>query len=171
MWAHPGKQLLFMGAELGQESEWAEARELDWWLLDHPEHRGRPVAGARPEPGLRRLPGAVGHATTTPAGFSWIDANDAGRNVFSFVRRGAAARPTWSASRTSPPLPHEGYRLGLPSAGRWDGGRSTPTPTAYAGSGVGNLGAVEAAPGDWHGQPACATIVVPPLATVWLRKA
>src|SRR4029453_19008842 len=40
MWAHPGKQVVFMGAQFGQESEWAESRELDWWLLDHPEHRG-----------------------------------------------------------------------------------------------------------------------------------
>src|SRR5690606_15434582 len=40
MWGHPGKQLLFMGGEIGQEAEWAEAGELDWWLLDHPEHRG-----------------------------------------------------------------------------------------------------------------------------------
>ena len=60
MWAHPGKQLLFMGVELGQESEWAESRELDWWLLDHPEHRGVSDAGARPQHGVRRLRRAVG---------------------------------------------------------------------------------------------------------------
>ena len=40
MWAHPGKQLLFMGGELAQEAEWSEGRSLDWWLLDHADHRG-----------------------------------------------------------------------------------------------------------------------------------
>ena len=70
MWAHPGKQLLFMGCELGQESEWAESRELDWWLLDHPEHRGVHSRGARPQPRLRRLPRPVGSATTTPTASS-----------------------------------------------------------------------------------------------------
>ena len=94
MWAHPGKQLLFMGAELGQESEWAESRELDWWLLDHPEHRG--VQSLVRD--LNRVyldSPALWRATTSPAGFAWIDANDAGRNVFSFIRRGEAgdARP------------------------------------------------------------------------------
>ena len=60
MWAHPGKQLIFMGIELGQEAEWAEARELDWWLLDHPEHLGVALAHARPQPDVHRLPRPVG---------------------------------------------------------------------------------------------------------------
>ena len=113
MWAHPGKQLLFMGAEFGQEAEWAEARELDWWLLDHPEHRGRPVAGARPEQGLPSTPRRCGPPTTTRLGFAWIDANDAGRNVFSFVRRGPDTPDVVCIANFSA-LPHEGYRIGLP---------------------------------------------------------
>ena len=65
-------------------------------------------------------------------------------------------------------VPHEGYRLGLPSAGTWDEVVNTDAE-GYTGSGVGNLGSVTAVDGDHVGQPAYADIVVPPLATLWLR--
>ena len=65
-------------------------------------------------------------------------------------------------------VPHDDYRLGLPAAGTWEEVVNTDA-SGYAGSGVGNLGAVTAVEGDWSGQPAYADITVPPLATVWLR--
>ena len=67
-------------------------------------------------------------------------------------------------------IPHEGYRIGLPHGGRWDEVLNTDAE-AYVGSGVGNLGGVEAGDEAWHGQSASATLRVPPLATVWLHHA
>jgi len=172
MWAHPGKQLLFMGCEFGQESEWAESRELDWWLLDLPDHRGvhsllRDLNRTyRSEPALFRL-------DNDPNGFSWIDANDAGHNTYSFVRRAPDGRDLVCVTNFSA-VPHDHYRLGLPAVGAWDEVVNTDA-THYGGSGVGNMGVVHAhaasdlearAPG---GNPAYADIVVPPLATLWLR--
>ena len=133
MWAHPGKQLLFMGSEFGQESEWAEARELDWWLLDHPEHRGVHDAGARPEPGLHASTPALWSRDNDPAGFQWIDANDAGNNVFAFIRtpKDAGDGPLVCVANFSA-VPHEGYRLGLPHGRRAGTRCSTPTPRPTA---------------------------------------
>ena len=167
MWAHPGKQLLFMGCEFGQESEWAESRELDWWLLEHPEHAGV-HAMVRDMNRAYAASGALWGRDNEPVGFQWIDANDAGANTFSFVRRspGDAGPGVRGELRRTP---HEGYRLGLPSAGRWTEVLNTDAES-YHGSGVGNLGAVTAVEGEHHGQPAYADIVVPPLATVWFRK-
>lgn len=168
MWAHPGKQLLFMGCEFGQESEWAEARELDWWLLDHPEHRG--VQSLVRD--LNRVYGdspALYGSDNDPSGFAWIDANDAARNTFSFVRRTPGAPDLVCVANFSA-VPHRDFRLGLPSEGRWDEVLNTDAE-GYTGSGVGNLGAVEAVAGEHHGQPAHADVVVPPLACVWFRKA
>ncbi|MCB0909634.1 MAG: alpha amylase C-terminal domain-containing protein, partial [Nocardioidaceae bacterium] len=99
----------------------------------------------------------------------WIDADDAANNVFSFVRRGADSSDVVCIANFAA-IPHGEFRIGLPSAGRWEEVVNTDA-ASYTGSGVGNLGAVEAVAGDWSGQPAHADIVVPPLATVWLRRA
>ena len=168
MWAHPGKQLIFMGIELGQEAEWAEARELDWWLLDHPEHRGIQSL-VRDLNSVYRATPALFASDTTPEGFAWIDANDAGRNTFSFVRRAPGAADLVCVANFAA-VPHDGYRLGLPSAGDWVEVLNTDAE-AYTGSGVGNLGGMTAFTGEWSGQPAYADIAVPPLATLWFRKA
>jgi 1,4-alpha-glucan branching enzyme len=111
---------------------------------------------------------ALWASDSDPAGFQWIDANDAGRNTFSFVRR-VPGEPELVCVSNFSAVPHDGYRLGLPAAGRWDELVNTDAE-AYTGSGVGNLGSVTAVEGDWSGQPAHADIVVPPLATVWLRR-
>lgn len=170
MWAHPGKQLLFMGAEMGQESEWAEARELDWWLLDHPEHRGVHSLVRDLNRVYTDSP-AMWQRDDQPDGFQWIDANDAGRNTFSFIRRGSGADvPDLVCVTNFSAVPHEGYRLGLPAAGQWEEVLNTDA-SGYTGSGVGNMGGITAVEGEHVGQPAHADIVVPPLATVWFRKA
>jgi 1,4-alpha-glucan branching enzyme len=167
MWAHPGKQLLFMGCEFGQESEWAEARELDWWLLDNPEHKALQTL-VRDLNGVYRDTPALWAADADPEAFTWIDANDAGRSLFSFIRRGGDGPELVCISNFSP-NPHLGLRIGLPATGTWDEVLNTDAGD-YTGSGVGNLGSVVAEEIPWSGQPASAAINVPPLATVWLRR-
>jgi 1,4-alpha-glucan branching enzyme len=180
MWAHPGKQLLFMGSEFGQGDEWSADTGLQWHLLDYDHHRGvqKLVTDLNriyaDEPALWRQ-------DATPAGFSWIDANDTVGNVLSFVRLagdgpapdggtgagGAAGQGVVACIVNFSGEPHLGYRVGLPRAGRWRELLNTDAPV-YGGSGVGNLGAVEAVEEPWHGMPASAVISVPPLGALWL---
>jgi 1,4-alpha-glucan branching enzyme len=168
MWAHPGKQLLFMGQEFAQGGEWAESRSLDWWVLDSPEHRGvkRLIDDLnhtyRDTPALWRL-------DIVPEGFHWIDANDAAGNVYSFLRFDGHGGALACIANFSP-VPHDWYRIGLPFAGRWDEILNTDAE-AYFGSGVGNFGGVTATDESWHGQRASATVRVPPLGAIWLRYA
>ncbi|MCW2602940.1 MAG: glgB [Pseudonocardiales bacterium] len=168
MWAHPGKQLIFMGSEFGQGGEWSEGRGLDWWLLDAPDHRGVQRLVSDLNQVYRDTP-ALWSQDIDPNGFQWIDANDATGNVFSFVRWGSDGSALACVANFSA-VPHENYRLGLPREGRWDEVLNTDAE-AYLGSGVGNLGAITATGEGSHGQPASATIRVPPLGAVWLRYA
>ncbi len=166
MWAHPGKQLLFMGQEFGQGGEWAESRSLDWWLLDDPGHRGIARLIRDLNHTYREIP-ALWSRDTTADGFHWIDANDASGNVFSFLRFGDDGSVIACIANFSP-VPRDNYAVGLPYAGRWDEVVNTDAET-YFGSGVGNFGHVEAFEDMHHGQPASARLRVPPLGVIWLR--
>ncbi|WP_240760087.1 1,4-alpha-glucan branching protein GlgB [Phytoactinopolyspora endophytica] len=168
MWAHPGKQLLFMGGEFGQESEWAESQELEWPLLDSAGHSGLKQLVGDLNRIYRDTP-ALWSQDADPHGFQWIDASDAPGNVFSFLRYGSDGSVLACVTNFSP-VPHEQYRLGLPSSGSWDEVLNTDAEL-YTGSGVGNMGRVDALDESWHGRRASATLRVPPLATLWLRPA
>jgi 1,4-alpha-glucan branching enzyme len=162
MWAHPGKQLLFMGSEFAQESEWAESRELDWWLLDLPDHRGVQQAMRDINARYKETP-ALWALDTKPEGFEWLVADDAASNVFAFVRRDGEGSQLVAVSNFSA-QPHDRYRLRFPVPGTWDEVLNTDA-SGYGGSGVGNLGRVEV-PDSGE-----TDVALPPLATVWFRLA
>ncbi len=168
MWSFPGKQLIFMGSELADGREWSEQRGLDWSMLDDPAHAGVAQLVADLNAAYRLEP-ALWSQDTTPEGFSWIVGDDNQRNVFAFERIGAGGERLVCVTNFSA-VPHEDYRIGLPKAGRWREIINTDS-VAYGGSGVGNLGSVEAAPIPWHGREASATLRIPPLGAVWLRPA
>jgi 1,4-alpha-glucan branching enzyme len=166
MWAHPGKKLLFMGGELAQEREWQHDESLDWHLLEQPGHSGV-QALVRDLNRLYREEPALYEVDFEPAGFMWLEPNDADANVLAFARLPAGkGRPVVCVCNLSP-VPREGYRLGLPRPGRWRELLNTDS-TFYGGSDVGNLGGIEASGPAWHGQPQSAELRVPPLAVVWL---
>ncbi|CAM3031107.1 1,4-alpha-glucan branching protein GlgB [Skermania piniformis] len=168
MWAHPGKQLLFMGQEFGQVAEWSEERGLDWTDLDGPRgplHRGIQALTRDLNHTYRAQP-ALWSQDTTPAGYSWIDANDTENNVLSFLRFGSDGSVVACLFNFAG-IPHDNYRVGLPTTGRWREILNTDA-TGYHGSGRGNLGAVDATEQSWHGCAASATVMLPPNTAIWL---
>jgi 1,4-alpha-glucan branching enzyme len=168
MWAHPGKQLLFMGGELGQPAEWAETRSLDWNLRHHPLHSGVLQLVGDLNATYRSHP-ALYSQDNDPAGFEWIDANDSWGNVLSFLRWGGE-RSVLACLANFSGQPHEEYRIGLPRPGRWLEILNTDAE-GYGGSGVGNLGEVIARETPWHGLPYSAELRLPPTGTLWLTPA
>jgi 1,4-alpha-glucan branching enzyme len=166
MWAHPGKKLLFMGSEFAQHAEWSEDRSLDWHLLERPQNAGVQSL-VRDLNRLYRDEPALWELDSDPAGFWWLEPNDADRNVLAFARvsRGGERVVVFVANLS--PVPRERYRLGLPRSTRWREAINTDS-TFYGGSDVGNLGGVTPEPIPWHGQPVSAELTLPPLGAVWL---
>ena len=167
MWAHPGKQLLFMGQEFGQWSEWSEQAGLDWPLLDQDDHRQIAELVAQLNR-VYRENSAFWRYDTEPRGFEWVEAGDAQHNVLAFLRWSEDG-PIVCAFNFSG-APHEGYRLGLPFAGDWDEIVNTDA-SVFGGSGVGNLGRIRAEDRPWGGRSASAAVTLPPLGAVFFRPA
>ncbi len=160
MWGHPGKQLLFMGQEFGQLSEWSEGRSLDWWLLDQPAHAQlQQFVGA-----LNRVyldESALWSRDSDGAAFQRLGGPQWNPNVIAFARRDWHGNTIVVAANFSG-QPLASYELDLPETGVWDEILNTDAQ-AYGGSGVGNLGVVHAGAGGR------ASLVLPPLGVLWLR--
>ncbi len=167
--AQPGKKLLFMGAEIGQRSEWNHDAGLDWQMLELLPHAGmqRWVADINrlycAEPAMHEL-------DCHPDGFQWIDCNDIEQSVISLLRRGKSTETQILAICNFTPVPRYNYRIGVPCAGRWEELLNSDAQ-AYGGSGIGNLGGVDAIPERHLGQPYMLNLTLPPLAIMFLRNA
>ena len=167
MWAHPGKQLLFMGGELAQEREWSEpAGSIDWHVLEDPDHAGVQALVRDLNRAYLAEP-ALWEVDFSHEGFRWIEPNAANENVLVFARTSADGSRWVVCAANLSPVVREAWRLGLPVGGRWHEALNTDS-RFYGGSDVGNGWGVEAEKVDWGGMPYAATVTLPPLATVWL---
>ncbi|WP_166865643.1 1,4-alpha-glucan branching protein GlgB [Salinibacterium sp. ZJ70] len=167
MWAHPGKQLLFMGSEFAQPSEWSEARGLDWAMSEKPAHQGISRLVTQLNRVYRETP-ALWELDADPSGFELLE-SDPGANVVAILRR-ARGGDTIVCVVNFGGNPVGPYRVGLPAGGDWIEVLNSDAEE-FGGSGVGNLGRVTATDEPWHGQPASTVLTLPPLGAIWLRRA
>ncbi len=167
MWGHPGKKLLFMGCEFGQKSEWRHDESLDWDVMQYPRHAGlrRWVEDLNR---VYRNEQALYQQDFIRDGFQWMDCNDAEKSVLSFVRRSHHPEDTILVVCNFTPIIRENYLVGVPSGGYW---RELLNSDAgiYGGSGVGNLGGVEASPVSTGEMYHSLTLRLPPLGVLFFK--
>lgn len=167
MYAQAAKKLLFMGGEFGQWSEWAHDGSIEWHLLQYAPHQGiqRWVADLnrlyRSEPALHEL-------DADPAGFEWIDCNDADASVISLLRRGKGTDELILVVCNFTPVPRPDYRVGAPRGGYWKELLNSDAQE-YGGSGMGNLGGAHASTASAHGRPYSLDLTLPPLSALFLK--
>jgi 1,4-alpha-glucan branching enzyme len=165
MWGYPGKKLLFMGQEWAPWTEWAEARGLDWHLLDGAPHKGMQSLVRDLNRAYASLP-ALHERDCEPEGFEWLIADDQANSVLAWARHsGDGKNPVVVVSNFTPVL-RENYTLPLPKAGKWREVVNTDAEV-YWGTGAGNLGGFAASAQSSHGKPASAKVNLPPLSTLY----
>ncbi|MFQ8704248.1 MAG: 1,4-alpha-glucan branching protein GlgB, partial [Eisenbergiella sp.] len=140
MFGHSGKKLLFMGQEFGQEREWSEARELDWFLLDNELNRGMQEYVAELLSLYRKNP-CLYEIDNSWDGFEWVNADDAERSTYSFIRKGSESRRRnllFVLNMT--PVERKDYCVGVPKKKKYNlvlnscekrfGGNGEPVPAS-----------------------------------------
>ncbi len=168
MWTHPGKKLLFMGGEFGQPEEWNHDSQLSWQLTGNPMHAGVSRllkdlnAIYQKEPTL--------HARDfSSEGFRWVVGDDRAQSIFAWVRYGSEADSPLLVVCNFTPVPRQDYHVGVPETGYWTEILNTDAAT-YGGSGMGNLGGVNATACGSHGLRAALALTLPPLAVIVLKR-
>ncbi|KMN17777.1 1,4-alpha-glucan branching protein GlgB [Pseudomonas weihenstephanensis] len=166
MWAHPGKKLLFMGCEFGQWREWNHDQQLDWYLLQYPEHKGVQQLVGDLNRLYRDVP-ALHDQDDVAQGFEWLIGDDATNSVYAWLRWSKAGKPLLVVANFTP-VPREAYRIGVPFAGTW---REVLNSDAalYAGSNYGNGGGVHTQTDASHGQSFSVALNLPPLGVLILE--
>jgi 1,4-alpha-glucan branching enzyme len=162
MFGHPGKKLMFMGSEFGQEREWNHDRALDWHLLEQPKHVGLQALIRDLNETYRKIP-ALHELDCDPSGFEWIITDDADRNIFAWMRKGNDARARCLVVVNFSPNIYHDYRIRVPFPGHWREILNSDS-AHYGGSNVGNTGAVKTS----DALVPELMLTVPPLAAVFL---
>ncbi|MDR2444199.1 MAG: 1,4-alpha-glucan branching protein GlgB [Deltaproteobacteria bacterium] len=167
MFAEPGKKLLFMGGEFGQINEWDHARALSWELTERPEHRGL-LNFVRDLNKLYASEPALFERDYDWRGFEWIDFHDSDSTVVSFLRHGRNPADSILFVFNFTPVPHQGYRLGVPKMGYWRELINSDA-SSYGGSDVGLGGGLRSESSPSHGRAQSLSLTLPPLGFLALK--
>jgi len=169
MYTHPGKKLLFMGGEFGQDAEWNHNVSLDWHLLQNKCNSGL-SKWLRDLNHFYRTQHALYELDFDSAGFEWIDLHDADKSVISFLRRDKSGNELLTVVCNFTPVPRYNYRVGVPMGGYWKEVLNSDA-REYDGSGQGNIGGLEASPASFYGKyDYSLSITLPPLAIVVFKR-
>ncbi|MBD58364.1 1,4-alpha-glucan branching protein GlgB [Pseudoalteromonas sp. MEBiC 03607] len=172
MWAHPGKKLLFMGAEIAQRSEWNHDQSIDWHLLEHVSHSGMQQTIKQLNNIYTTTP-ALYEQDTSPAGFAWLDSSNAEQSMFSFIRYAKHADDFVLVISNLTPQVYHDYVIGVPKPGRYQVIFNSDNEE-YFGSGVEVSGNTEqlifSQPTASHGYNQSISVSLPGLATIYLKK-
>jgi len=163
MFGHPGKKLLFMGGEFGQENEWRHDHSLDWHLVERPRHAGIQALIRDLNHLYRRLP-ALHELDCEAAGFEWVVMGDAERSIFAWLRKGRQTHERCLVVVNFTPETYRDYRVKVPFSGAWREVLNTDS-AFYGGSNAGNGGTINTLE---QGTIPEVSLVVPPLAAIFL---
>ena len=168
-WCLPGKQLLFMGGEIGQPSEWDENAEISWELLEDGVKHAGVQKWVEDLNRLYREESALWEADFDAHGFFWIDCQDGKASVISFVRQNADCSRQVLAVLNLAPVPHRNYRIGLPRDGWWREALNSDAEV-YGGGNCGNGGGIHTEEVPWHNQPFSGEFLLPSLACLIFQR-
>jgi 1,4-alpha-glucan branching enzyme len=167
MWTHPGKKLLFMGAELAQWAEWNVDAHLDWALEGWELHRGVRLL-VKDLNRLYRSEPALHEQDHRPEGFEWLDCNDPESTTISYIRWSKEWKDVVAVVANFTPVHRERYRLAVPWPGRWRVLLNSDAPV-YGGAGVIVPPVLETRPERLHGREQHVELTLPGLSVVVLR--